>query len=331
MAGFSKDLLVTAVVVVVAFAAVVGLSGFVEGSRPALPKGFGDSDLAMEGKRLRGYALGTEGLLADWYWIMSLQYLGAKLVENSDKDVNLDDLTNLNPRLLYPFLDNATDLDPSFYAAYSYGAIVLPAIDSQKAIELTEKGIRNNPDKWRLHQYLGYIYWREKNYEKAAETYEAGAKIAGAPPFMLQMAALTRSEGGSRDVARAMYQQMLDESEDEQSKRNAQLRLFEIAATEELEALNALLESIKSSGRCPARLSDTFPQLAKIKLPNNGEFRIDRSGTLVDPTGVPYDYDPAACITKLNKDSKIPKPLKKAYGKHYRDQRSGQGLRDRLL
>lgn len=311
MAGFSKDILVTAVVVVVGFAAVVGLSRFVEGSRTALPKGFEDSDLAMEGKRLKGYALGTEGLLADWYWIMSLQYLGSKLVENSDKDINLDDLTNLNPRLLYPYLDNATDLDPSFYAAYSYGAIVLPAIDSQKAISLTEKGIRNNPDKWRLHQYLGYIYWREKHYEKAAETYEVGSRIAGAPPFMIQMAAAMRSQGGSRDVAIAMYRQVLAEAEDEQSKRNAQLRLYEIAATEELEAVNALLESIKSSsGRCPARLSDSFPQLGKIKLPNNGEFRIDRSGTLVDPTGVPYDFDPVACTAKLNKDSKIPKPLK---------------------
>lgn len=310
MPSLSKDILVTVAIVVVGFAVVFGLSGFVEGARPKLPAGFEDSDLSMEGKRLKGYALGTEGLLADWYWIMSLQYLGSKLVENTDVDVDLDDLTNLNPRLLYPYLDNATDLDPSFYAAYSYGAIVLPAIDAQKAIKLTEKGIRNNPDKWRLHQYLGYIYWREKNYEKAAETYEAGSRIAGAPPFMRQMVALMRSEGGSRDVARAMYQQMLAEAEDEQSKRNAQLRLYEIAANEELEAVNAILASGKSSGRCPSKLADIFPQLSRIQLPNNGEFRIDRSGSLVDPTGVPYEFNQATCTANLNKDSKIPKPLK---------------------
>lgn len=309
MAGLSKDILVTAVVIIVAFAAVVGLSGFVEASRPKLPAGFEDSDLSMEGKRLKGYALGTEGLLADWYWIMSLQYLGSKLVDDPEADINLNDLTNLNPRLLYPYLDNATDLDPSFYAAYSYGAIVLPAIDPQKAIDLTEKGIRNNPDKWRLHQYLGYIYWRQKNYAKAAETYEAGAKIAGAPPFMRQMAALMQSEGGSRGVARAMYQQMLAEAEDEQSKRNAQLRLYEISATEELEAVNEILAASKASGRCPARLADIFPQLSKVQLPNDGEFRIDRSGSLVDPTGVPYHFDAAACTARLNKDSNIPKPV----------------------
>jgi tetratricopeptide (TPR) repeat protein len=310
MAAVSKDITITALVFILAFAAVVGLSGFVESSRPMLPKGFEDSDLSMEGKRLKGYALGTEGLLADWYWIMSLQYLGSKLVENSEADVNLDDLTSLNPRLLYPYLDNATDLDPSFYAAYSYGAIVLPAIDPQKAIDLTEKGIRNNPDKWRLHQYLGYIYWKEKNYEKAAETYEAGSKISGAPPFMRQMAALMRSEGGSRDVARAMYQQMLAEAEDEQSKRNAQLRLYEIAATEELEAVNGILVSANAAGRCPSRLAEIFPQLGRLQLPYDGEFRIDRSGSLVDPSGVPYEFDQAQCRVKLKPDSKIPKPLK---------------------
>lgn len=309
MARISKDIIVTVVVTAVAFAAVFALSGFVEGSRPQLPKGFEDSDLAMEGKRLKGYALGTEGLLADWYWIMSLQYLGKKLVE-TETDINVSDLTSLNPRLLYPYLDNATDLDPSFFAAYSYGAIVLPAIDAEKAIALTEKGIRNNPDKWRLHQYLGYIYWTQKDYEKAAQTYENGSRIDGAPPFMREMAALMRARGGSREVAKAMYGQILAEAEDEQSKRNAQLRLHEIEAAEETEAVNVILAELKASlGRCPARIREVFPMLAKIELPDGRDFRIDASGSLVDPTGVPYDFDKAECKVSVSKTSKIPKIL----------------------
>lgn len=303
-----KQLLVTAIVVVAAFGAVFSLSAFVEGARPKLPPEYADSDLSLEGKRLKGYALGAEGMLADWYWILSLQYLGGKFVERGNEDIDIGDLRSMNPRLLYPYLDNATDLDPKFYAAYSYGAIVLPAIDTQKAIDLAEKGIRNNPDKWRLHQYLGYIYWRQKNYEKAALTYEAGSRIDGAPPFMREMAASMRARGGSRDVARAMYRQLLTESEDEQSKRNAQLRLHQLAADEEIEAVNGVLTSTKSAtGRCPAKLSEIFPQLTKIPLSDDADFRIDRSNTLVDPTSIPYQLDQATCKAMLSRESKIPR------------------------
>ncbi|MEO5859306.1 MAG: hypothetical protein ABIR33_10190 [Pyrinomonadaceae bacterium] len=302
-----KQLLITAAVVVAAFTAVIALSAYVEGARPKLPPEYADSDLSLEGKRLKGYALGSEGMLADWYWIQSLQYLGGKFVDSKDENIDIGDLRSLNPRLLYPYLDNATDLDPKFYAAYSYGAIVLPAIDTQNAIDLTEKGIRNNPDKWRLHQYLGYIYWRQKDYEKAAQTYEAGARVAGSPPFMREMAAAMRAKGGSREVARAVYRQLIAESEDEQSKRNAQLRLSQLAAEEELEAVNGLLTSTRAAGRCPAKLSEIFPQLTKITLSEDADFRIDRSNSLVDPTGVPYSLDPETCKAFLGKESKVPR------------------------
>ena len=303
-----KQLIVTAILVVAAFGAVFFLSPFVEGARPQLPPAFADSDLSLEGKRLKGYALGSEGMLADWYWILSLQYLGGKFMERGNEDIDIGDLRSLNPRLLYPYLDNATDLDPKFYAAYSYGAIVLPAIDTEKAISLAEKGIRNNPDKWRLHQYLGYIHWRQKNYEKAAETYDAGARVPGSPPFMREMAAAMRARGGSRDVARAMYRQLLTESEDEQSKRNAQLRLYQLSADEEMEAVNGVLASTKSAtGRCPAKLSEIFPQLTKLPLSEDADFRIDRLNSLVDPTSIPYQLDQVTCKITLARESKIPR------------------------
>lgn len=311
MAHEHRQLAIPALVVSVALAAVFALSGFLEKNRPQLPKSYEDSDLSMQGKRLKGYALGSEGLIADWYWILSLQYIGKKIVENQDTDINIDDLRSLNPRLLYPYLDNATDLDPKFCAAYSYGAIVLPAIDPQKAIELTEKGIAANPEKWRLYQYLGYIYWHERNYEKAAETYDRGSKIKGAPPFMREMAAAMKTKGGSRDTARAMYSQMLAEAEDEQSKRNAQLRLFEIDSLEETEAVNEILTGLKNSnGKCVPNINAVFPQLRSVQLPQGRDLRIDRSGSLVDPTGVPYKFDPETCTISLREDSKIPKPLK---------------------
>ncbi|MEQ1763640.1 MAG: hypothetical protein ABL984_10890, partial [Pyrinomonadaceae bacterium] len=207
-------------------------------------------------------------------------------------------------------LENATELDPKFTAAYSFGAIVLPGIDPTKAIELTEKGIRNNPDHWRLYQYLGYIYWRQKDYLKAAATYEKGSKIPGAPPFMRQMVAAMNAAGGSRETARAIYAQMLNESEDEQSRSNAQIRLFELDSIDEVEAVNKALSDIQErTGRCPDRVSDTFSVIKNVRLPAGNEFQIDVSNNLVDPTGVPYIFDRSSCTIGLARESKIPRPL----------------------
>lgn len=295
--------------VTICFCLVSVLSNYLERNRVSLPQNYEDSDLALQGKRLKGFALGAEGLLADWYWMQSLQYLGGKIDKSESDFINVEDLRSLNPRLLFPYLDNATDLDPHFIAAYSYGAIVLPAIDPAKAIQLTEKGIANNPDQWRLYQYLGYIYWRLKEYGKAAEVYERGSQIAGAPPFMKMMAASMTKEGGSREMSRSMYEQMLAEAQDNQTKSTAELRLMELDFLDERDAIRGALKTTSdSSGRCPQGLSEIMPVLRSVKLPAGRNFHMDESGNLVDPGGAPYIFDREACDVKLDSTrTKLPR------------------------
>lgn len=309
MPNSGKQLGISIAIIIIAFAAVFGLSSWLGMNRPPLPTEYADADMSVQGKDLKGYLIGAEGLVADWYWIQSLQYLGGKIVNSDAETLDVGDLRSLNPRLLYPYLDNATDLDPHFSAAYSFGAVVLPAIDPSQAIKLTQKGIDNNPENWRLYQYLGYIYWKQKNFEVAAETYEKGSKIAGSPPFMKQMAATMRSKGGSIEIARAMYQQMLDESEDEQSKRNAQLRLFQLDSESESKAVNGLLIEMKNAGRCPASISAIFGRLKDLPLPDGGDFRVNANNELVDPSGIPYTFDQVKCSIRLSAESKIPRSI----------------------
>src|SRR5215211_8887169 len=163
-------------VILCGFAVVFFLTGFVERQRPAPSSDYEDEDMALRGSQFKGFVFGAEGLVADWYWMNSLQYMGKKISTIGLDKLDLEDMRSLNPRLLYPYLNNATDLDPQFIPPYSYGATILPAIDPVQAIALTEKGIANNPKHWRLHQYLGYIYWRLGNYDKAAEVYGNGSQ-----------------------------------------------------------------------------------------------------------------------------------------------------------
>jgi tetratricopeptide (TPR) repeat protein len=304
----SKQTIISIVAIIFGFGLIFVLSNFIKSSRPSLPDNYIDEDLALQGAKLKGYSLGFEGLIADWYWMQSLQYIGDKVIK-SNANINLENLRPLNPRLLYPFLDNATDLDPQFMACYSYGAVVLPAIDPQQAIKLTEKGIVKNPNEWRLLQHLGYIYWRLGNFEKASETYENGSKINGAPPFMKLMSAQMKTQGGSRETARTMYEQMLAEAQDSQTKENAAIRLLEIESLDERDAIRTVLDNFKQkNGRCPTNWREIYPVLRNQKTPNGKTLRFESSAFApLDPTNAAYLLIQNADKCDISVDSKSSK------------------------
>jgi tetratricopeptide (TPR) repeat protein len=308
MRAFFRQDGILLVAMAAAFAAAISLGGYVEKHRVSLPESYADEDLDLQGRRLKGFALGFEGLLADWYWMRSLQYIGDKIVKSDQEVVSLDDLRPLNPRLLYPLLENATELDPKFISAYSYGAILLPAIDPKQAIAFTEKGIENNPNEWRLYQYLGYIHWRLKNYEKASEIYERGSKIEGAPPFLKLMAGLMQSNGGNRETARSIYGQMHQGGGDGQIRKTAELRLQWLNSLDERDFLDSALSSFKErNGRCAKNFVETFSLLRSLPRTKGSDLRVNRSNEVVDPTGVPYEIDAETCRAKLGTLSKLPR------------------------
>jgi tetratricopeptide (TPR) repeat protein len=304
----TKQILITLVLVVCGFGIIFLLSNYLEKNRPPLPENYEDEDLSLQGAKLKNYSLGFNGLLADWYWMRSLQYIGDKILKNPQENINIEDLRPLNPRLLYPLLESTTDLDPHFIAAFAYGAVVLPAIDSTQAIKIAEKGITNNPNEWRLYQHLGYIYWRLQNYEKAAQVYEEGSKIQGAPPFMKMMVAQMKNKGGSRETSRQIYEQMLAEAQDDITRKAAQLRLSELDSLDERDAVQATLDAFKSrQNRCPSGWAEIFPILKEVKLPGGKDFRIDRNNNLIDPSGAPYILDTKSCRILLDaQKTKIP-------------------------
>lgn len=277
-------------VIIAGLSAVFLLSGVMSAYKPALPEGYEDEDLIIPAEKLRGFSLGMEGLVADWYWMRSLQYLGDKIIKGQE-DVAIDDLADLNPRLLYPLLDSATSMDPQFLAAYSFGAIVLPAIDANQAVKIAEKGIANNPSEWRLYQHLGFIHWKTGAFSKAAETYEKGAAIEGAPPFMRLMAARMRTEGGSLETARAIYEEMLN-SDDSNIRELAALRLLEITSLFEVETIQAAVDSIgagESACSSPVFWKTYADRFRNLRTAEGRPLRFEPvTGAPIDPTGIPY-------------------------------------------
>ncbi len=244
-------------------------------------------------------SLGFNGLVADWYWMRSLQYVGRKII-NEPEDVALDDLSQLNLKLLAPLLDTATTLDPHFLDPYEYAAVVLPAIDVQQAIRIAQKGIDANPTAWRLYHQLGYIYWQQKDYQAASEIYRRGAQVPGAPSWMTAMTAKMAADGGSRATAREIYMHMYEGSTDEQVRDMARRRLVQLDSLDQRDALRKLLTMYQSrTGQCPANWREVQQLLRAVRAP------LDASGAPLDPTGTPYQLRAGACDIDLDPKSEV--------------------------
>ena len=290
-----KETLISVLIFGIGFAALFALTAKIEATKPPVPAGYEDSDLTVEGGRLRGYSLGAEGLLADWYWMRALNYLGTKMM-NAGFEPGTRKLAPLNPRLLYPMLDNASTLDPRFMTLYIYGATVLPDVDPQQAIRLLEKGIANNPGQWRLYQFLGYIYWEQKDYQKAAQVYDEGARLPGAPNFMSMMASNMKSEGGTRETARQIYSQVLSEAQDDETKIFARSRLLGLDSLDEQDIITEALNRFKrENNRCVTSWREFTSWLKNSRVAGIEHLRFDKSLEPVDPSDTPYILDTSDC------------------------------------
>ena len=258
-----------------------------------------DESLYVNGKTARRISLGFNGLAADWYWMRSLQYVGRKII--NDNDVPLDNLGLLNLKLLAPLLDTATTLDPEFLDPYEYAAIVLPAIDVNEAIRITQKGIEANPNAWRLYHHLGYIYWQQHDYQAASEIYGRGAQIEGAPPWMEAMKAKMAADGGSRSTAREIYTRMYEQSADEKVRDMARKRLLQLDSLDQRDVLRELFAAYQTRmGKCPNSWKEIEPVFRALRI------AVDASGAPLDPSGMPYVLRAGACEVELNPKSEIP-------------------------
>jgi tetratricopeptide (TPR) repeat protein len=299
-AGTVSRTLPVAAIIFAGILSIVFLSRWIDAHRPATPLSREEEGLYLSGNAVRRLSLGFNGLAADWYWMRSLQYVGKKII-NAPEDVVLDDLSKLDLKTLGPLLDTATTLDPKFLEPYEYAALVLPGVDVQEAIRITNKGIANNPDAWRLYQHLGYIYWRQRDYKTASEAYATGARAPGAPRWMEAMSAHMASEGGSRAVAREIYNRMYEQANDDKVKDMAHRRLLQLDSLDVQVVLKKVLAAYQTRlGRCPNSWSEVEQALRSQK------WTIDSAGAPLDPGGTPYVLK-QGCEIALNPDSTVPK------------------------
>lgn len=296
-------------ILLVGFAALYPLQRWIDRTPPPATASAETLYLAS-GATIKRMSLGLEGLTADIYWIRTVQYFGRKLID-SGVPLSAGASKNIRMDLLAPLLDIIVTLDPQHMAAYRFGAIFLPERDLPAAIALLEKGVANNPNDWRLYQDLGYIYWqagnnvagdaRARDYAKATEWYERGSQIPGAIWWLRDLAGYMKIEGGSRAAAYAIYSSYLT-SDDENIRAQAVVRLKQLRALDQIDAINALLAGYKkATGECLKDLRALAPRLRALKIPLNDE------QWPWDPDHYPYVLDIESCTVQLGPGSTVPR------------------------
>ena len=232
------------------------------------------------GEWVKKMSLGYDGLAAALYWTRVVQYYGR---HHSEKGSSY--------ALLYPLLDITTTLDPQLLIAYKFGALFLsePPPDGpgqpDQAVTLLEKGIRANPDEWRLWYSLGFVYYQGlRDYQKASQSFLEGSKNPNAYSWMGMMAAQVANEGGSRQTAKRLWTEMYNSAQDEHTRTAAARHLAGLKADEDIEQLQALVEKFRQQTGQPAR---SLRDLIHAGL---------LPGVPVDPAGFPYRLAPSGRV-----------------------------------
>jgi hypothetical protein len=223
-------------------------------------------------KVVKALSLEYAPLVADIYWTRVVQYFGNK---HAGKQVDL--------RLLWPLLDVTSVLDPHLMPVYHFGSMFLSdapprgAGRPDLAAELIERGIRANPDQWRLYYDLGFVYYFDmKDYAKASQAFYEGSKNPRSLIWMKILAAKIAAEGNSAQTSIFLWKDVYDTATDPSIKENALNHLQLLQAQEDCEHLDALVtEYEKRFGRRPARINE----LVQAGL---------LQGAPVDALGYPY-------------------------------------------
>jgi hypothetical protein len=173
------------------------------------------------GRNLGLATLGHSESFADLAWMRAVQYYG----EHRQTDMRFTKLDHV--------FDILTTLSPRFIPAYVFGSFALAQEGNQfgRAETLMLKGIEANPTSGWLAFELGFLYYVRpggRDLVRAAEYFEQSSRLPGAPFLARRFAAYVRQNAGDFAVARALWVDVAQRSENRYLREMAEREIEKI-------------------------------------------------------------------------------------------------------
>lgn len=223
------------------------------------------------GEYLRIASLGYRQLAADLLWLQAIQVMGEQKLSEEDG------------HWLYHAVDRITTLDPKFVRAYEAGshALCILVVLPEESNRLLEKGMKHNPQEWKLPFLLGINYYFElADDEKAAEAMARASRLPGAPESLARLAAKLFVSAKSPQQAVELLAKVYEETSDENVRKMLEIRLKESIVERDLQILEQAISRYQSIySMQPDRLENLVGPGLLQALPN-------------EPHGGRYLYEP---------------------------------------
>ncbi len=226
---------------------------------------------------LKVLGAGHRSLVADYYWLLTIQQVGRARTKEQYRDV-------------FFYADMATSLDPRFHLVYPFSAVGVTHnlgreqwVNTDESTRLVRKGLDVFPRDQHLRFLLAFnqMYYH-RQYHEAADMLTELSREPGAPSFLSALATRLYAQAGRFDTGLAMASALRDSAQDEESRAFFERRMVEIQLERVLQDVDrAAREFAARQGRTAARVEDLLASgdLEAMPVdPLEGTIFLDESG-----------------------------------------------------
>jgi hypothetical protein len=215
-------------------------------------------------------------VVADYYWIQTVQALGRARTRDEYRDI-------------YWYAELATTLDPDFDIIYRFAGTSIPHnlgretwVNTRESTALLEKGVARFPKDVRLQVLLAFNYsYFHHDYARAGTLLANTARMQGAPKYLGALATRQLAQAGRIDSGLELARSLYEQETDPDAKALFERRIGQLLTERVLQQVDAAIASYKDKrGELPTTIQELTQEglLPPVTDPSGGTLFIDDKG-----------------------------------------------------